>query len=340
MPSDSAQITTLHRDAPLTDIHVHPSLKAYLFRRNLWRHCLAMTLAGLVAVPVYARLMTGDRITRLFEMMDALEREVQRRPDRVELARSAVDVSRIRAAAKIAVVHTVEGAHVLQGDAANLDRLAKRGVAMVTLCHFFQNGIAAQTRGIPPSYVVNRVCPYDFGWSGNVPLTDYGREVVRRMTQLGMLVDVTHCTPEARQAVMAEVGQRPIVASHVGVQGVNPDPYNLADEEIRAVAAGGGLIGVIFMSYWLHPDDPKNGLDAIWQTIEHIHTVCGSFDNVALGTDFDGFTDPPDDVEDSSQMGKVTAMLLSHGVPESDVRKILGGNAQRVLEAGWTSPSD
>ncbi|HEX9631262.1 MAG TPA: membrane dipeptidase [Gemmatimonadales bacterium] len=376
MPTDPAQIAALHRDAPLTDIHVHPSLKAYLFRRNLWRHygsgstfnpfssrsdftmleaggvgviwaahyfperelfrqCLAMTLAGLIAVPVYARLMTGDRLLRLFEMMDALEREVARRPDRVELARSAADVTRIRAAGRMAVVHTVEGAHVLEGDAAKLDLLAARGVAMITLCHFFQNGIAAQTRGIPTSNLVNRVCPYDFSWSANVPLTDYGRDVLRGMARLGMLVDVTHCAPAARQAVLAEVGQRPVVASHVGVQGVNPDPYNLADEEIRAIAAGGGLIGVIFMTYWLHPDGPKHGLDAIWRTLEHIHTVCGSFDHVALGTDFDGFTDPPDDVEDASRMGAVTAMLLDRGVPDADVRKILGGNARRVLERGW-----
>ena len=66
-----------------------------------------------------------------------------------------------------------------------------------------------------------------------------------------------------------------------------------------------------------------------------MHHVTGSFDHVALGTDFDGFTDPPDDVRDASQLGKVTRMLLERGVRETDVRKILGGNAQRVLERGW-----
>lgn len=377
MSGAARDIPALHRGAPLTDIHVHPSLKAYLFRRNLWRHyrsgssfnpfssrsdfrmleaggvgviwaahylperelfrqCLAMTLAGIIAVPVYWRLVTGGRMTRLFEMMDALEREIARRPDRVELARSPADVIRIRAAGKIAVVHTVEGAHVLEGEVANLDRLAARGVAMLTLSHFFQNGLAAQTRGIPPRNIVNRLCPYDFGWSGATPLTGYGGEVVRRLGALGMLVDVTHCTPEARQAVLAEMEPgRPVVASHVGVRGVNPDRYNLADDELRAIAARGGLIGVIFMNYWLDPADPKRGLDAIWRTIEHIHTVTGSFAHVALGTDFDGFTTPPEEVPDASALPNVTGMLLDRGVPTTDVLGILGGNARRVLELGW-----
>ena len=69
--------------------------------------------------------------------------------------------------------------------------------------------------------------------------------------------------------------------------------------------------------------------------MEHIHEVTGSWDHVVLGTDFDGFTDPPDDVQDASQVGKVTQMMLDKGVPEADVKKVLGGNAQRVLELGW-----
>jgi microsomal dipeptidase-like Zn-dependent dipeptidase len=167
-------------------------------------------------------------------------------------------------------------------------------------------------------------------------LTDYGKAIVRRAVQLGVLVDVTHCMLEARQAVYVEIGRRrPIVASHVGVQHIHADAYNLRDDEIREIAAGGGLIGVIFFNYWLDPRDPKNGLDPIWKTIEHIHRITGSFDHIALGTDFDGFTDPPDDIEDASEMGVVTQMLLDRGVPEADVLRILGGNAQRVLEAGW-----
>lgn len=378
-PIDPDRIAQLHRDAPLTDVHVHPSLKAYLFRRNLWRHytsgasfnpfasrsdfptlerggvgviwathhlpelelfrqCVLLRAAGWLVLPAYRKVTTGSRIERLSEMIDVLEREIGRRPDRVEVARSAADVPRIRRTGKMAVVHAVEGAHVLEGRVENLDRLARRGVAVLTLSHFFDNGIAAQTAGgIPRDMLVRRLCPFDFRWRQPAALTSFGREVLRRMAELRMIVDLTHCTPDARAAVLSELGgSRPVVATHVGVARHNPDPYNLGDDEIRAVARSGGLIGVIFMTYWLQqPDPPRTGLDALWRTIEHIHAVTDSFDHVALGTDFDGFTDPPDDVRDASMLPRVTSMLLERGVADADVKKVLGANAQRVLAAGW-----
>ena len=73
----------------------------------------------------------------------------------------------------------------------------------------------------------------------------------------------------------------------------------------------------------------------IWNTVEHIKNVTGCWDHVMIGTDFDGLTDPPDDVRDSSELPAVTSMLLDKGLPESDIKKILGGNAMRVLRAGW-----
>jgi len=377
---DLQRIDQLHRDSPLTDIHIHPSLKAYLFGRNLWRHyssgrsfnpfssrsdfatlekggvgvvwnslhlperqlaqCRWVSLAGALLVPAYRKLASGNLMDRLLEQMDAMEREVARRPDRTEVARSASDVRRIRRDGKLAVVHTVEGAHVLDGKLEHLDRLAARGVAMLTLSHFFDNGVAAQVIGIPPKNIARKLCSYDFGWSHREPLTPFGQDVVRRMGALGMIVDITHCVLEARQAVYLEVGRsRPIVASHIGVAAINPDPYNLRDEEIQEIAATGGLIGLIFMTHWLDPAEPRNGLDPLWRTVEHIHNVTGSFDHIALGTDFDGFTDPPDDLRDASAMPRFTQMLLDGGMSESDIRKMLRENAQRVLEAGWLPPS-
>jgi microsomal dipeptidase-like Zn-dependent dipeptidase len=367
----------LHREAPFTDVHVHPSLKAYLFRRNLWRHlwsgktfdpfasrsdfrmlekggvgviwaahylperqlfedCLLLRLAASLLVPAWDRLVKGSLFERLLEMMDALEREIGRRPDRVELAYSAADVERIRAAGKLAVVHTIEGAHVLEGDPDRLDELAGRGVAMLTLAHFYPNGAVAHVDGIPKDMFVRKLCEFRVGAGGSPPLTDFGRALLDRMGSLPMIVDVSHCTPEARAAVYAELAaERPIVASHVGVARLNPDPYNLSDDEIREVARRGGAVGVIFMTYWLDASHPKNGLQALWKTIEHIHEVTASWDHIVLATDFDGFTDPPDDLRDASQVGRVTGMLLDRGVPEEDVRKILGANAQRVLRTGW-----
>ena len=370
-------VRRLHRDAPLTDVHVHPSLKAYLYNRDLWRHywsgkswdpfssrsdfkmlekggvgviwaahymperqlfedCPLIRSVAKLFVPDSRRLFQGSLFERLIEMIGAMEREIDRKPERVELARSAADVVTIREAGKLAVVHTVEGSHVLEGNLENLDVLANLGVAMLTPAHFYANGIASHVDGIPEGMFIKKVCNFEFGAGGTPPLTDFGRALLRKLKSLSMIVDVTHCTREAREAIYAELdGKRPLMASHVGVAHHNPDPYNLGDEEIREIAVGGGAIGVIFMTYWLDREHPDEGLESIWKTIEHIHDVAGSWDHVVLGTDFDGFTDPPDDLRDSSSMGRVTRMLLERGVPEPDIGKILGGNAQRVLEAGW-----
>ena len=372
----SAEVQRLHREAPLTDVHAHPSLKAYLFRRNLWRHywsgsflnpfssrtdfkmlskggvgvvvaahylperqladCFWIRAAAFLLVPAYWKLMHGSLFERLLEMVEAMEREVDRKPDRVEVARSYADLERIRAAGKMAVVHAVEGAHVLEGQAERLDTLARAGVAMLTLTHFYPNQVASHVDAIPKNVILRKICDLDLQPGSGPPLTEFGREVVRRCVELGILVDLTHCASEARAAVLQEVaGRRPVVASHVGVQALRLDPYNLADEEVEEIARSGGAIGVIFMPYWLSSREDKNGLESIWATLKHIRDVTGSWDHAMLGTDFDGFTDPPDDVPDASHLGKVTQMLLDKGLSEADIKKILGGNVRRVLQAGW-----
>jgi membrane dipeptidase len=367
----------LHREAPLSDVHIQTSLKSYLFRRSLWKHrwsgkafdpfasradfvmlkrgevgvawavhylperelfadCFLARLAASLVVPDFRRLVSGSEFEQLLAMMDILEAEIRKHPDEVEVAYSAADVERIRREGKLAVVHTVEGAHVLDGRLENVDILADRGVAMIALAHFYPNGVAGHVDGIPTDMFVRKLCKFDLRTDGQEPLSDFGREVIARMKERRMIVDVTHCSPEAREAIYQEVGGgQPIVASHVGVRRYNPDRYNLSDEEIREIARGGGAIGVVFISYWLDAKHPKKGVEAICKTIEHIRDVTDSWDYVVLGTDFDGFTDPPDDLRDASHVWKVTEELLRRQVPEEAVSKILGGNARRVLELGW-----
>jgi membrane dipeptidase len=369
-------VQRLHREAPLTDVHAHPSLKAYLFRRNLWRHywsgrafnpfssrsdfrmlerggvgvlwaahyvperqlledCPLLRFAAGLWVPVYGKLVRKSRFDLLLEMMDAMEREIGRRPDKAQLAQSAAEVKRIRREGKIAVVHTVEGAHVLEENPERLEVLARRGVAMMTLAHFYANGVADQVDGIPQDMLIRKICKLRFG-SVEPALTDFGRELLRRMCELKMLVDLSHCTPQAREAIYQELpGDRPLVASHVGVGRYRPDPYNLSDDEIRHIARSGGAVGVIFMTYWLSSIHPRVGLSIVFETMRHIREVTGSWDHVMLGSDFDGFTDPPDDLHNASRFPALTELLLRRGMNEEDIRKVLGGNAQRLLEAGW-----
>jgi membrane dipeptidase len=168
-------------------------------------------------------------------------------------------------------------------------------------------------------------------------LTPTGRAVVERMVELRMIPDVTHCTPVARRDVYQLAANRiPVIASHIGVRSMNPDQYNLDEDDVRAIAASGGVIGVIFMPYWLDRSHPGSGLDAIWRTMDQLREWSGgSWGHVSIGTDFDGFTDPPDDCDSEAQLPLIREMLDARGISRNDAEAVLGGNARKVLRDGW-----
>tara|TARA_R100001244_G_scaffold103707_1_gene77044 strand:+ start:84 stop:1337 length:1254 start_codon:yes stop_codon:yes gene_type:complete len=264
----------------------------------------------------------------------------------------------------ISIVHSIEGAHSLHGELCkrkveeatalapllenevliNLEHFYNRGVAYITLAHFYEN------------HVVHPVFPYpEYGskhlkwkktlgkWDMNKGLTSIGKKVVQTMKDMGMLIDISHCTPKARQEVYDIVGNdlSRVFASHVGAFGVNPDPYNLEDWEIKWLSDHNGLIGIIFMNYWISPIDTGLGLKYIEQTIDHIRNI-GGHEIIGIGTDYDGFTDPPDEMTDISELPRLTKYLscLKSGIdtdkyPEDVLKGILGGNAMRFLTEGW-----
>lgn len=369
----------------LTDVHAHPAMNAFLWGRDLRRHYFSgrtfnplaslsdfkMLKKGGVKVlwsslhvpePDYfrcrllrllAHVFSGGRMLLrrnswdcLLVMMDKMERQVARAEDRFQVARSNAELDEALAAGRTAIVHTVEGAHVLgagleagdlDGRLARLDRLADRGVASLTLAHLFPNDVAGHAEAIPAAQRTGPVCPLDTGVDLERGLTATGRAVVARMLDRRMVVDVTHCTPVARREVYELVGRRaPVIASHNGVQSMNPEAYNLDAEDVRAIAASGGVVGVIFMPYWLEESHPGPGLDPIWRTMEQIRDWSGgSWHHVAIGTDFDGFTDPPDDCNDASKLPVIRELLEAKGVGRADADAVLGGNARRVLRDGW-----
>ena len=182
-------------------------------------------------------------------------------------------------------------------------------------------------------------------WNTCNGLTDLGEKVVRWCFEFGMIVDINHCTPMARSRVYEiadEMGVRcRVIASHAGVYSEHADQYNLEDWEIEWISGNGGVVAVILMNYWLAPYHTELGLNEISNTIRHVVKV-GGIDAVSIGTDFDGFTDPPDEIEDMRSLPTLTMRLASEmkGVGEQmysdeEIKKILGGNALRVLLEGW-----
>ena len=285
----------------------------------------------------------------LLLMMAKMEQQVGRSGDRFEMAGSNAELDNVLKAGRTAIVHTVEDGRVLgaglgdddlAGRLARVDELAKRGVASITLAHLFPNELAGHTEGIPEKQRKSRLCPLHTQVDLTRGLTKAGEAVVKRMVEKRMVPDVTHCTPKARTKVYELVKEEspdfPVIASHNGVRSMNDVPYNLDEADVKAIADSGGVVGVIFMPYWLDQANPGRGLDAIWRTMEAIRALSGgSWDHVAIGTDFDGFTDPPDDCKNASELPLIRELLEGKGVSGSDAEAILGGNARRVLRAGW-----
>jgi microsomal dipeptidase-like Zn-dependent dipeptidase len=156
-------------------------------------------------------------------------------------------------------------------------------------------------------------------------LTPLGRQVVRRMETLGMLVDVAHASHATIADVLA-MATRPVVFSHGGVQATCKVNRNLTNDEIRGIARTGGLIGV---GYWSGAICSTNPQDVV-RAIAHVRDLVG-IDYVGLGSDFDGATTTG---FDASQVVAVTQALLRFGFSETDIRKVMGGNVLRVLRAG------
>jgi membrane dipeptidase len=369
----------------LTDVHAHPAMNAFLWRRDLRRHYwTGRTFNPLASLTDFKMLEKGGvkvlwsslhvpepnyfrnppirllaHLTRggrkllklnawecVLAMMAEMERQVARAEDRFQVAHSNAELDKALAAGRTAIVHTVEGGHILDaglaaddvdGRLARLIQLADSGVASLTLAHLFRNDLAGHAEGIPEDQHKILFWRLDTEVDLSLGLTPTGKAVVERMVELRMVPDVTHCTPVARKQIYELVANRvPVIASHIGVQSLNPVPYNLDESDVRAIAASGGVVGVIFMPYWLQESHPGPGLEAIWKTIDTLREWSGdSWEHVAIGTDFDGFTDPPDDCNSAAKLPLIREMLDANGVSRGDADAVLGTNARRVLRNGW-----
>lgn len=243
----------------------------------------------------------------------------------------------------IAVIHAVEGGHSL-GEAqtsddtilSNLDSLY-RGVAYLTIAHFYPNRVVHPCYPFPEE--IAHLAKHPTLWRDvTLGLTDLGKQVVERMIELGMLIDLSHSTPAARQQVydiMDASGKHlPLLATHVGAYEINPSPYNLPDWEVQRIGRDGGVVGVIFMPYWLMPKPSGQGINFLSRHIQYLIDKGGE-DVIGIGTDFDGFTTPPDDLDNASQMPRLTQRLWMDRHSPERIKKILGGNALRAICDGW-----
>lgn len=367
------------------DIHTHPTLKIYMFRRCFWRRHwtpagmkppvlrtdLPALLEGgvravLASIYVVEKAMVEDvwpmkllraadpRSRHVFtappeevawEYMDHLDgvlaKARRKRGDVIELASSHAHMHRIMEAGKIAILHSMEGAHHLGGKLENLDRFHARGLCHLILPHFYENEAVGCVDPIPKKLPLRRLGCFKHQRDPNAGLTDFGRELLDYMFDLGVIADMTHATPAGRAEMLdrakAHPRKRPVIMSHVGVHALNPDPMNPNEEDIRRIADTGGVVGIIFMGYWLVHPERRHCAEVVMKTIDHL-VEHGGDEVVAFGSDFDGFTGVP--VEYRSPRDYVTLrqqLLDRYGAERA--AKFLHGNADRVLREGWDAPA-
>lgn len=327
---DLEEARALHDQVPVIDLHADtPKLMHWLGYDLAEHHERPMprpwNYAGHVDLP---RMRAGGMAAQVFGMwtwpypqlgcaasvhhqLDALDAAVRAHPEQLVQATTAEDVRAAHALGAIAALAAIEGGQALEGDLDHVAAFAARGVRSIGLLHFTANQLGTPAYGV--------------GAQPERGLTTFGKDAIREMNRLGVIVDLAHIN-RAGFFDAIEITQAPVMVTHTGVLGVHRVWRNIDDEQLRAVAQTGGCVGIIFARRFLGGNDVERVVDHLM----HILDVAGE-DVPALGSDFDGLVVPARGLDDISDMPRLTAALARRGLPEHVLHKILGGNALRVL---------
>jgi len=266
-----------------------------------------LTLVGLLRFDTSAFQTPFERALAQAARLDELiaRSEGQLRPVRSVPDLEALLVARSRDPQVVGALLGIEGAQALDGDPDNVRPLFETGVRMIGLTHFFDNPMAGSAHGLEKA-----------------GLSESGRRVVTAMNELGIVVDLAHLSAAAMEDVLA-MTRHPALVSHGGVRGTCDNQRNLSDDQIRAIAAGGGVIGIGYWDTAVCGREPRHVVAAM----QHVISLVGD-EYVGLGSDYDGATNVG---FDTSQLPGLTQAMLDAGISPGSIRKILGGNAVRVL---------
>ncbi len=255
--------------------------------------------------------------TFALRLVEAFHRQVEQFSDALCLVRQASDIDEAMETGKVAGILSLEGVEPLDGEIDLLGVFYRLGVRWVGLTWNYRNAAAD---GVAET-----------GSGGG--LTRFGVEVVRACSELGMVLDVSHLSPAGVEHVLREA-RGPVVASHSNARALRDHRRNLTDDQARAIAATGGVIGVTFVPAFLTANPAQATLDHVLDHVEHFARVVG-IEHVGIGSDFDGLGDerPPRGLEDASHYGNLREGLNRRGFSDEEISAILGGNWMRVLRA-------
>lgn len=223
----------------------------------------------------------------------------------LKVVRSRAELAEALDSGAVAGILATEGAHPLEGDLANLDRLYDAGYRMMGLQHFFDNELGGSLHGV----------------SGE-GLTEFGREAVKAAIERGMIIDLAHSSEAVDRDVLA-LTDAPIIVSHTGVRGQCDSRRNISDELMQQIAARGGVIGIGFWEGAVC----KGSVGAIADAIVYAVNLLGA-EHVGLGSDFDGAVTAP---IDTAQVAELTQALMDRGLDEESIRLVMGENEIRFF---------
>ena len=365
----------LHQKAIVADTHndVLSTIlqKGYNLENELSENThtdLSRLKAGGVDVQIFSifcdeRFGKGTAFKYALREMDTLDQVALRNPDKIMLVHNSRQMWRVIRSGKIAGLTGVEGGHMIEDDLTYLDSFYKRGARYMTLTWNNSTSWASSAADESKGNML----------LGSTGLTDFGRQVVQRMNQLGMMVDISHVGEQTFRDVL-KITTRPVIASHSSVHKLCPHPRNLKDEQIRAIGTNGGVIFINFYSgfidsnYMRHkekflhnhgqePDSLATGnlsrheredwifkkysteaealRPTLAQLIDHIDYIIKliGVNHVGLGSDFDGIESAPQGLNGVQDFPKITAALLKRGYSKRDIKKILGGNFLRIFHS-------
>jgi membrane dipeptidase len=361
-PELSPEVRGLLERQPVLDAHVDSighalDLGFDLGARTAGQFDLAKGAEGGLGAWVVVCWVDPDRflarsLARATDMMRAAHELALRHPQRFALAGNGRELAAIRRSRRIAGILGIEGGHAIEESLENLHGLFEHGLRVMTLV--WNNHL---------SWI--RSCQAGAGPSVPEGLSDFGRRVVAEMNALGVVVDLSHAGERSFHDAL-ETSSRPTIASHSGCRALHDHPRNLTDEQLRALADQGGVVGIVFHPGFLDAEaraeearvragqayrdtatlEPAAGFlekQRILRTearplaaerlVEHVvHAVeVAGIDHVGIGSDYDGIERGPQGLEDASRYGVLAELLLRRGFDLEAVEKVLGGNMERVF---------
>lgn len=245
------------------------------------------------------------------EQIDIAHQIIEKYPDHFELALTASDVETAFGRGRIASMLGMEGGHAIENSLGSLRAYFALGVRYMTLTH---NGTLDWA---------DACC--DLPQHGG--MTEFGKEVVREMNRLGMMVDISHTSPETMNDAL-DVAEAPVIFSHAAARALNDHPRNVPDQVLRRLPQNGGVVMVTFVPQFLTREDQAT-IGDVADHIEHIVEVAG-IDHVGIGSDFDGIESTPVGLEDVSTFPALLAELSRRGWSDDDLRKVAGENVLRA----------